>query len=733
MTGSSIKDLSRQTSEDKMYLLRLLSHQILGAKWMYYRKIKLGDEGFKPFKEKSLMEQMKATRAALRFTSKNTKKLYRQVFQDCIKDIRAYTGLKEGFPELPDLVEGQEVPSLTSEFDTIIISWTPVKFLLPAPTIRQKGTATQRHSEGLVAKLYFKIAAYYAAPENWDIAKLTLYLRKINKESSFQDVAAALEPLKTDLQRFSDGYEIFKFGKASLSKDVAQDIDAYDDAMSIESFDSQIRSLYWYDFIYRSLESFFFKYYLMLITSTSSRDAVRYLTTIFEPVFKKVIENKNIFLGSFETDRTKSQFRVPYQEYLKERSKEPLRKKIKTKEGMFESYCYNLQLIEKLGVSPDVESPPPEESEWRDFIEQHILAIGRPIIEMDTESEMEKGDFSYLMDDDLLDLSVRRQAFLMMLATLIKCSQFKRQAKYEVLERFKSKAKTDLELEKKRLEELKKSAGKKIFQMKKKLSKYQRMKQQETVDQIEKDIEKFQVTFEEKLKQIRLNSKEELIRQKKRLNTLFEEVSEDQIVDMGGPAKYILQLMKSIEPEDAFLNGISHHIADSIQNHYAKELEPLYANTFNVFNLSITEKIFLIQCLENSSAPDKVKLELDETDAEQFNRMVQEMKEEIMLKNPEVFENKVIFTKYTIPIGNLYKLNIDHNSFENLLSLKIASPKSSQYVTLKPDIIKTLVSLNKLINPLPKNDIHQEKMENDKNMEKRISANLLGTLLEQLN
>ena len=40
---------------------------------------------------------MKATRSALKFTSKNTKKLYRQAYQDCIKDIKAYTGLKEGF------------------------------------------------------------------------------------------------------------------------------------------------------------------------------------------------------------------------------------------------------------------------------------------------------------------------------------------------------------------------------------------------------------------------------------------------------------------------------------------------------------------------------------------------------------------------------------------------------------------------------------------------------------
>jgi len=461
-------------------------------------------------------------------------------------------------------------------------------------------------------------------------------------------------------------------------------------------------------------------------------DAIRYLTTIFEPVFQKTIENKNIFLGSFETDRTKRQFRTPYQEYVKERAKEPLRKKIKTKEGMFESYSYNLQLIERLGINPDVEAMPAEESGWGEFVEQYILAFGRPIIEMDTKTEMEKGDLTYLEDEELLNLSIRRQVFISMMATLIKCSQFKHQAKYEVLERFKIRANSDLELEEKRFEELKKSADKKVFQMKKKLSKFQRLKQQDAVEQIERDIEKFEQKFEEKIKEIRQNSKEELAKQKKRLNTLFQEVSDEQTANLGASAKYIIDLVKAIEPEGTFLEGISQFIAEGIQKRFHKELEPFYNNIFNIFDFSLTEKVFLIQSVENSPADASVKLELGEDESKKFNRMIEEMREEIMIKTPDIFENKVIIAKYTAPIGNLFKLNIDHDSFYNLLSLKVASPKSPQYHTLKPETIEALVALHKVMNPLPGNDIHQEEMENDKNIEKRINTTLLGTLLEQL-
>ena len=95
-----------QSPKEKIYLLKLIAHQKLGAKWIYYRKIKRGDAGLKLFKEASLMEQMKATRAALKFTTKNARKLYRLVYQNTLKEIKTYTGLKTEFPEMPDLSAG---------------------------------------------------------------------------------------------------------------------------------------------------------------------------------------------------------------------------------------------------------------------------------------------------------------------------------------------------------------------------------------------------------------------------------------------------------------------------------------------------------------------------------------------------------------------------------------------------------------------------------------------------
>ena len=119
----SVKRLNDQTCSEKMYVLKQMTYHMLGAKWKYYHKIKRGGEGLSLLREKSLMEQMKATQSALKFTSKSAKSSYRIVYQACLNDITVNTGLKkELFPVLPDTEDGKEPSSLTSQFDEVIIS-----------------------------------------------------------------------------------------------------------------------------------------------------------------------------------------------------------------------------------------------------------------------------------------------------------------------------------------------------------------------------------------------------------------------------------------------------------------------------------------------------------------------------------------------------------------------------------------------------------------------------------
>ena len=171
MSEIIIKNVSSQTLEERMYVIKLISYQMLGAEWKYYRKIIQGGKGLKIFREDSILEHMKATRAALRYTTKNRNSLFRSSYHSCVEEIKKYTKLRDFFTEMPKVEGTQEAPQLTDAHDALIITWTPLKFLTPVRKIRERGQSTQRHTEGLVAKLYFKVAAFYSIQENWDQRK----------------------------------------------------------------------------------------------------------------------------------------------------------------------------------------------------------------------------------------------------------------------------------------------------------------------------------------------------------------------------------------------------------------------------------------------------------------------------------------------------------------------------------------------------------------------------------
>lgn len=566
------KEIEEQTTLEKLYLLKLVATQILGDKWAYFRKIKHAGKGLNLFKEANLMDQMKATQSALKFTSKSAAKAYRSIYSQSLKEIAKYCDIKDGFPKLAEIYEedGENFhPSLTPEHDEVLITWTPLKFFLPAKNIRAKGSATQRHTEGLIAKLYFKVLGYYIDPANWDKAKLALYLNKINKESSHSDIVAALEPLKKDLQNFSEVYELFKFGKASLSKDTAQDDDTFDDAMAVESFDSQIKTLYWYEFIYSAMEIFIYQYFLTLVTATPSVEAIKYLAGIFEPALKKVIENRNLFLGGFETDRSKLAFRKPYLKYKEKRRTNPFTKMLKTKQGIFKTYFFNENLLERFSIDFDLAAAPTENSPWWTFCRKYILGVERPpqslvdMVELTEEIQYAK---------DLIS------------GKSVPASQAKLQKKADKLDTWKGELTekgAKLESEKAKLAEKKKAQflgndvseeeKKELFKWQEKLKKYE-IKLGKEKEKLEKEYTKIEEKKEKLSTQGRLTTAE--IKEREALLEQIE-AREEEINTLEIRSIALMQIMVVLIKTTLYKRQAKHNILERFQRRVKLDKELL--------------------------------------------------------------------------------------------------------------------------------------------------------------
>ncbi len=726
----SVKRLIDQSDSEKIYVLKQVAHHMLGAKWKYYHKIKRGGEGLSIFKEKTLMEQMKATQSALRFTSKSAKSSYRSAYQSCLKEIAQYTGLKkDAFPELPEAVDGHEVPSLTSQFDEVIISWTPLKFFLPAKKIREKGKATQRHTEGLIAKLFFKVSAFFVAPENWNKDKLSLYVRNLKEDSSYQDVVSALEPLKHDLNQFVEAYEPFKFGKASLSKGAEQDTDSFDDAMAVESFESQVRSLYWYNIIYWAIELFIFRYYLTLITSTSSTQAIRYLTVIFESAFEKVIDNKSVFVGSFEVDRSKKVFREPFEEYKEKRQSDPKSSKLKTPKGVYETYLYNLNLLERFAVNFDVTKIPDEDSEWANFIKEYFLAL---YVERPT------GPPSGLEDqlDEIalpkVPLEIREYAFMQLMAVMVKCTRMHRKARHKILERFKKRVVADKEFAEKQILEIRKRGEKQIRKLDRKFLKIKRLKQDEAAQTFESDVENFKKKMDARCNAIRQNASKELNSQKERLQVLFRHISKEDSVNAGITANYIYKLLANIDTDREFISEFLKSTIENVQHQYSKELEPFYENLFEILDPSTQEKIVIIQALKKSGGEKSINLTLTQEEEMEFENMVAEMKGKVEQSMPGIFSCKVFFLSQAFPVEDLFRISISNQSLKKMLRLKFVQANTGKKVNVPSETAKAILVMNMIINPVPKNNLIIEGKEDEQDPHKAINSALLNKLLADI-
>jgi len=318
------------------------------------------------------------------------------------------------------------------------------------------------------------------------------------------------------------------------------------------------------------------------------------------------------------------------------------------------------------------------------------------------------------------------------MTTMINCNQSKRLARYKILERFKERVKNDQELETKRIEEIRKQAEKKLRELKKRKGKLERLKQHDALNLISKDIELFESGIDERIEIIKKDSIEQLRLQKKRLNTLFQEIAKEKSINLGSTSRLLWKLIQKIDSDGEFVKDFPHFISQSIQTNYSKELEPFYLNIYNILDLSISDKVLIKQSLEKSGGEKPVKLLLNEDEEKQFQTSIASMKEGIQKQVPDLFQCKVVFQTTLIPVDDLFNLSLDNKSLNTLLLLKIASPKTTQKFSLNADTIKATLELNSLHNPLPKNRIIQEGKEKEKLPEKRINASVLSNLLEDL-
>lgn len=723
---NKVVEKSEQTIVDKMHVLTGEAYIRLGRRWQLYQKIRKSDEGLAFLKQKSMFEQMKATRSALQYTEKTVKKLLKNQFQASTRDVKKYMGKEV---EIPELIENEgELPVLTPECDGFMVQWTPLKFLIPSGEIRDKGKATLRHTEGLIAKFFFKVVGYYTIPENWDSEKLALYLKKIDNSSSYKDISDALKPLKDDLSKFNSVYQLFKFGKISKHES-SGNADAFDDMIQ-ETDEESVQTLYWHTFIYRGMELFLFRYYLTLLAACKNVTAMRQLSMMFEPVLSKSIEIRHVFLGTLEIDRQKRKLRQTLEDFTQKQAELPSLRTIKIRQGRFESYNYTLALLEKTAIHFETIDTQNEDSPWAKFVQEQLIDPWKNRSEDSFEDISADSDEE---DDDFvpeLDPFKRTEAILLeIMSMLIKSTQFRVEARKKVFARFKEGIQTDKDTALNYIKQLKKLAEKKVRDKQKKIQKFKRLEQTDTVELLENDLEKFKKDAEKQYRTIEHDTKLTLLKNKERMQKLLDSIKQESSVQSGYSSKIILHLMSQLIPDEQYSRKFTKFLIEQVTGDFVEDMVPFYENMFFILEPTTQEKVALIQAVQKSPAGSSLKLKLDDSEKEQFDSTINQLKNKLNAGVPGIFKRKIMLGALNPTIEDLLKANIDNKSLGLMLKLKASEPNKAPSV-IPPGVAKSLLMINSIMNPVPTNNLIIEGRENEKQPEKAINTTLLRAITD---
>jgi len=490
-----------------------------------------------------------------------------------------------------------------------------------------------------------------------------------------------------------------------------------------------------------------FRYFLTMITSTNNPNAIRYLQNIFEPAISKAIEVKNLFIGSFETDVSKKKYLKPYETYRKEQQARGLKGFIiKVKKVEYESYDYNLPLLEQSAIRFDLDKVPDESSQWSKFMTEYFIGQEPDHEDPVLENELprpkgtphpEEEDLEPAALYQLPEVSAdnRKLAFLELLNCMVTCHEARMTARHKILEMFKIRVKNDKEAAQRRITEIRKDAEKKIRNMERKKAKLLRMKQEKAVESFEADIEKFKQTIASKCNTIIEDSKYILSQQKVRLQKLFEEISRESQVPAGVTGNMVMDLAQKVddaESDDSLTKDFVRYVTQHMVNDYRKDMEPFYANCFEVMKPTTQEKMMLAQAVDRAGGEGGVKLSLSEQELAQIDEMVAKLKAKIGATTPGIFESKLIFLSTVIPLNELFELGMENKSLGQLLKLKVTSPQSPKAGFIRPATVKALMVLNMVKNPIPHYNLIQEGKEHLDDPTRVINIGQLNRLLADL-
>ncbi len=428
---------------------------------------------------------------------------------------------------------------------------------------------------------------------------------------------------------------------------------------------------------------------------------IRQISQIFHPLQAKVEETRLQFQSSFATERDKMRLRPNFQEFYKEQEAKAGNED-QLVDGETGRMRFSHRLVDRIALARTPKMNQVQAQAWAETLKANVLA----------QIESDRG-CAFLIE---------------VLNTLVNSTRLSVEGKLKVAKQLRDFAYDQEKLGVAQIKARRRQVDENKKVMIRRAQKFKTDKQLEAAAAYEAQAAK----LEQDAEGVFTNMQAAI---DKRRDTLLARVAqmeaqakEEGETNTGRSAAGLYQLLQQVDTERKVRTRLLPSLLQVIQEEKDDTYHTLYRFLFGVLtDLAPMEKMVLRKLVASKMKLDDSELQVSEQELKDYQQIIATRKTELMMETPALMDYKLIQGAVQLKLDQILGMGLTPSSLVLLLQLPM-SPPNKPAAKLPPPVVRKVLMLNQLINPIPENDVTLPNVEPEAPIAKRINFNRLAKL-----
>jgi len=213
-----------------------------------------------------------------------------------------------------------------------------------------------------------------------------------------------------------------------------------------------------------------------------------------------------------------------------------------------------------------------------------------------------------------------------------------------------------------------------------------------------------------------------------RVEQMEAQAKEEGESNTGRSAAGVYQILAQLDTEKKVRARLLPYLVQVIQEEKDDTYHTLYRFLFGVLSdLAPTEKMVLRKLVASKMKLDDQELVVTDQELKDYQQIIVTKKTELMHETPSLMDYKLVQGPIQLKLEQLLGLGLNSPSLVLLLQLPL-NPPNKPPAKLPGPVVRKVLMLNQLMNPLPEHDVTLPNVEQEAPIAKKINFNRLAKL-----